>query len=363
MVDPSELPKLRVEGISKSYGGTAALLSTSLAVGRGEFVTLLGPSGSGKTTLLSLIAGMVEPDQGSVWLDGRDITRLPTHKRGLGMVFQNYALFPHMSVAQNVGFGLTTRRLGAEAVQQRVAAALATVRLDHLAGRLPRALSGGQQQRVALARALAYEPSLVLMDEPLGALDKNLREEMKREIARIHRELGTTVIYVTHDQEEALVLSTRICLMDHARVLQVDTPEDLYFKPRSVYAAEFLGESNLVDAALLAGGHAVELPALGLARFPISMPSGAPRGMLMIRPESLSIDAEPPSAIEFAARVEERVFLGAMTRYLVRPVSAQPHHQSLRVLVQTSLARMHEIGSEIRLGVDPRNAHYIGAEA
>ena len=225
------MQELRVEGVSKRYGSVVALEPTSLTVAAGEFLTLLGPSGSGKTTLLSLIAGLAELDSGRILLDGHDISRAPAHQRGLGMVFQNYALFPHMSVAENVAFGLQARRLAAADVQQKVQQALAMVRLEALAHRVPRELSGGQQQRVALARALAYQPAIVLMDEPLGALDRNLREEMKFEIARLHRELGTSVVYVTHDQEEALVLSNRICLMNQARVEQVATPQTLYFEP------------------------------------------------------------------------------------------------------------------------------------
>lgn len=188
------MQELRVEGVSKRYGSVVALEPTSLTVAAGEFLTLLGPSGSGKTTLLSLIAGLAELDSGRILLDGHDISRAPAHQRGLGMVFQNYALFPHMSVAENVAFGLQARRLAAADVQQKVQQALAMVRLEALAHRVPRELSGGQQQRVALARALAYQPAIVLMDEPLGALDRNLREEMKFEIARLHRELGTSVV-------------------------------------------------------------------------------------------------------------------------------------------------------------------------
>ena len=241
------MQELRVEGVSKRYGSVVALEPTSLTVAAGEFLTLLGPSGSGKTTLLSLIAGLAELDSGRILLDGHDISRAPAHQRGLGMVFQNYALFPHMSVAENVAFGLQARRLAAADVQQKVQQALAMVRLEALAHRVPRELSGGQQQRVALARALAYQPAIVLMDEPLGALDRNLREEMKFEIARLHRELGTSVVYVTHDQEEALVLSNRICLMNQARVEQVATPQTLYFEPDTRFVAEFLGESNLLE--------------------------------------------------------------------------------------------------------------------
>ena len=238
--------KLRIAGVRKRYGNVEALKSTSLDVIAGEFLTLLGPSGSGKTTLLSLIAGLIEPDEGRIDLDGRDIVALAPYQRGLGMVFQNYALFPHMSVEENVAFGLQTRRLPVAEVREKVRRALAMVQLEPLAHRLPRELSGGQQQRVALARALAYEPSLVLMDEPLGALDRNLREEMKAEIARLHRELGTTVIYVTHDQEEALTLSDRIAVLDHGKIQQIGSPRDLYQRPENSFVADFIGINNLI---------------------------------------------------------------------------------------------------------------------
>ncbi len=356
--------KLRIEGLSKRYGEVEALARTSLEVRQGEFLTLLGPSGSGKTTLLSLVAGLTQPDAGQIVLDGRDIVALAPQRRGLGMVFQNYALFPHMSVEENVAFGLQARRLPPGEVGAKVRRALAMVRLEALAQRLPRELSGGQQQRVALARALAYEPSLVLMDEPLGALDRNLREEMKSEIARLHRELGTTVIYVTHDQEEALVLSDRICLMNQAHVEQLDSPEALYFSPRTRFAADFLGESNLLTAEMRADGTVV-LPPWGLSLTPGSA-TGSDRsgGLLMIRPECIELLAPLDAATEAAAhqlritgRVCGRTFTGALTRLHVNAGSLQ-----IKVLLRTESARSLERyanGSEVLLTVDPGRCHFI----
>ncbi len=358
---------LRIEGVSKRYGDVVALEPTSLTVAAGEFLTLLGPSGSGKTTLLSLIAGLAELDSGRITLGGRDISRAPAHQRGLGVVFQNYALFPHLSVAENVAFGLQARRLPVAEVQAKVRRALSMVRLEPLAHRVPGELSGGQQQRVALARALAYQPDIVLMDEPLGALDRNLREEMKLEIARLHRELGTSVVYVTHDQEEALVLSDRVCLMNHARVEQVAPPETLYFHPDTRFAAEFLGESNLLDCELLpaAPGQGLRVSvATGGLQFGFDTPRGtAGPALLLVRPESIGVASSRAAAGAGAAllsgRLEERTFLGAMTRLKVGVGGA-----TLKVLQRTeSLHALSElaVGAPIDLWIDPARCHVLRA--
>lgn len=304
--------KLDVQCVEKRYGEVQALEPTSLQVSDGEFLTLLGPSGSGKTTLLNLIAGLARCDGGCIRLDGRDITHAAPQHRGLGMVFQNYALFPHMTVAQNLAFGLDVRGMSESQMRKRVAEVLAMVRLTDYAERLPRELSGGQQQRVALARAFAYAPELVLMDEPLGALDRYLREEMKIEIARLHKELGTTVIYVTHDQEEALVLSDRICLMNHARVEQLDTAQNLYFAPQSRFAAEFLGESNLLACRIEPDGRSALLDGLDV-RVPL-VAGAVPgrRGQVLLRPESVKFGSAAPSS---EWRIQGMQFVGAWLRY------------------------------------------------
>ncbi|MBB1652067.1 ABC transporter ATP-binding protein, partial [Delftia sp. UME58] len=231
----------------KRYGDFVALAPTHLDVARGEFLTLLGPSGSGKTTLLSLIAGLAQPDEGRVLIDGADVTYGAPYERDIGMVFQNYALFPHMSIEENIAFPLKMRKVPAAEARRRAHEALEMVRLPHVASRLPRELSGGQQQRIALARCMVYRPAIILMDEPLGALDKKLRDQMQLEIKRIHRELGTTIVYVTHDQEEAMTMSDRICLMNGGAIEQLGTPADLYFRPRTLFVADFLGESNLLQ--------------------------------------------------------------------------------------------------------------------
>ncbi|WP_214316582.1 ABC transporter ATP-binding protein [Nonomuraea sediminis] len=254
-----------VRGVSKMYGEAVALADVSLHVRAGEFMTLLGSSGSGKSTLLNVVAGFTEPTSGSVEVDGADITSAPPYRRDLGMVFQHYALFPHMSVFENVAFPLRRRRVRGKELAERVAAALDTVELGALRDRRPGQLSGGQQQRVALARAIVFQPRVLLMDEPLGALDKRLREQLQLEIKRLHRELGITFVFVTHDQEEALTMSDRIALLRDGRVVQVGTPADLYERPASRYVAEFLGESNLLPGDVLVRPQDVELSPPGTA--------------------------------------------------------------------------------------------------
>ena len=250
-------PMVRLSGVAKQYaGGVTALEALDLDVTKGEFVALLGPSGSGKTTLLNIIAGMTPPTRGSVHIAGHEVTRLPPSKRNLGMVFQNYALLPHLSVYENVAFPLRVRKLPEREIAAKVDGVLELVQLGHAKQRLPRELSGGQQQRVSLARCIVYDPSLILMDEPLGALDKKLREQMQSEIKRLHMKLGTTILYVTHDQEEALSMSDRIVLFHQGRIVQQETPADLYFKPRSVFAANFLGASNILSAVAIGHGGA-----------------------------------------------------------------------------------------------------------
>ena len=234
-----------VIGITKRYGTMAALDDVSLRFGESEFFGLLGPSGSGKTTLLRAIAGFVIPDSGEIRFDGERVEHVPVHKRGIGMVFQNYALFPHMSVAENIAFGLTVRGARQDNTSARVDDMLKLVRLEGLGTRRPRELSGGQQQRVALARALITRPKVLLLDEPLGALDRRLRQEMQVELKDIQRETGVTSIFVTHDQEEALTLSDRVAIIDHGKLIQVGPPREVYDHPRTLFAAQFLGDANI----------------------------------------------------------------------------------------------------------------------
>jgi putative spermidine/putrescine transport system ATP-binding protein len=306
--------KLKTVALSKHYDQVVALAGADLEVSEGEFVTLLGPSGSGKTTLLMMVAGLVQPSGGEVWIDGKLSTYLPPHLRDIGMVFQNYALFPHLSVAENIAFPLRMRRLTETEIGKEVTRILELVQLPQVARRLPRELSGGQQQRIALARCLVYKPSIVLMDEPLGALDKKLRDQMQLEIKALQRRLGITMVYVTHDQEEAMTMSDRICLMNHAKIEQVDTPETLYFRPRTVFAADFLGDSNIFKARLAAGR--LEGPG-GLVVN--GLRNGTGPVTAIIRPESLRVLSNGEAAEGSAAgKLENVVFVGGFMRLFVR---------------------------------------------
>jgi ABC-type Fe3+/spermidine/putrescine transport system ATPase subunit len=245
---------LVLDGVAKNYGGLPALAPTSFAIEKGEFLTLLGPSGSGKSTLLKLIAGFETPSSGAIWLRSRDISGLSPAQRQLGMVFQSYSLFPHLSVAKNIEYGLKRRRWPAARRRARVAEMMEIVKLERRADALPAELSGGQQQRVAVARALAYDPDVLLMDEPLGALDRTLRLEMESEIKRIHGELGTTFVYVTHDQQEAMHLSTRIAIMNNAQVVALGEPDDLFRHPPNAFTAEFFSDAITVAAEVTSDG-------------------------------------------------------------------------------------------------------------
>uniref|UniRef100_UPI003100E701 ABC transporter ATP-binding protein n=1 Tax=Neorhizobium sp. EC2-8 TaxID=3129230 RepID=UPI003100E701 len=300
--------KLSVKGIRKNYGATTVLQAIDLDVRAGELLTLLGPSGSGKTTLLQIICGLVEPTAGSLFIDGRDETNLPVNRRDIGVVFQNYALFPHLTVKENVAFPLLMRKIAGAEIDRRVAEVLEMVNLGHAADRLPKALSGGQQQRVALARCLVYRPGVILMDEPLGALDRKLRETMQMEIKRIHRETGATIIFVTHDQEEALALSDRICLMNDGFIAQIGTPHEVYEAPANRFSAEFIGLSNIFDGDIADGMLKTEdsaIPATGLQ----------PGDSLLVRPEHVMLTEVADGFL--SGTVSETVYAGAESRLVV----------------------------------------------
>lgn len=312
---------IELDGVAKSYGDVHALRRTDLSIAKGEFVTLLGPSGSGKSTLLNLIAGMIAPSAGRIVIDGRDATTLPTNQRGLGMVFQNYALMPHMTVFENIAFPLQVRRLPKAEIRRKVAEALDLIQLGHVADRRPRELSGGQQQRVSLARCIVYNPALILMDEPLGALDKKLREQMQLEIKRLHAELGITMLYVTHDQDEALTMSDRIVLMNGGRIEQQGTPDALYFKPETVFSAEFIGSSNLIPGTVeiaADGGYRLKT---ALGSFPAPAPAApmkaGDRAVLLIRPENMAIEVSGATT-SVPGRLEDSILLGGVVRHFLR---------------------------------------------
>jgi len=307
--------KLHVRSISKTYGASMVLKPLELKVIAGELLAILGPSGSGKTTLLQIICGLVEPSGGRLIIDGRDETDNPADKRDIGVVFQNYALFPHLTVRENVAFPLQMRRMSAGEVRIRVEATLAMVGLSDFASRFPRELSGGQQQRVALARCFVYRPSLILMDESLSALDKKLRDSMRIEIKRLHRETGATIIFVTHDQEEALALSDRICLMNDGQIEQLGTPEDIYERPANTFVADFIGASNLIYGTIAADGRIES--ADGVLPLPDGCAAQAgQQAALVVRPEKLLLCNGEDGVL--SGRVEESIYAGAETRLLVR---------------------------------------------
>ena len=308
--------------LRKLYGGVVALDTLTLEVKQGEFVTLLGPSGSGKTTTLMMIAGFEDPSAGEILVSGEPVLRRPPYRRNIGVVFQSYALFPHMTVTANVGYPLRMRRVTRDDVRRRVAAALDLVQLGALGDRYPGQLSGGQQQRVALARALVFEPPLLLMDEPLGALDKKLREDLQLEIKRIHREVGVTVIYVTHDQSEALTMSDRIAIMRGGRLEQYATAEELYERPATRFVAQFVGEATLLgarvesardDGAVLAldgGGTRLGTGRAGLV-------PGA-HVTAVVRPEKARLVAAGAGPNVFRAVVDDAMYMGETTKYWVK---------------------------------------------
>ena len=312
---------LAVEGISKTYGtlGVPAVNDVSLAVEQARFLTLLGPSGCGKTTLLRMIGGFIAPSLGRVRVRGQDVTQLPPQKRPTAMVFQNYALFPHMTAATNVAFGLNVRRLPKVEVEERVRKALAVVNLSHVGERFPHQLSGGQQQRVALARALAIEPPVLLMDEPLGALDAKLREEMQYELSAIQRRLGITTLYVTHDQEEAFSMSDQVAVMCQGRILQVGAPDEIYRHPKSLFVANFVGRSNAIHGIVEAGVRAIRhrdghmFP----AHVPVGMSPGA-SAILIIRPEDAALGDMPGADSHVEGVIERQRFTGGGHLYYIR---------------------------------------------
>ena len=316
-----------VSGVSKSFGDFPALRDVSLEIRKGEFFSLLGPSGCGKTTLLRVIAGFEEPDGGMIRLDGKDVTGLPPDKRGCNTVFQSYALFPHLSVFENVAFSLRLRRTPNRLVKDLVMGHLSLVQLEKHAAKKPSMLSGGQKQRVAIARALINEPSVLLLDEPLSALDAKLRQRMLVELDAIHDKVGITFIYVTHDQAEALSVSDRIAVMDGGRVLQIGTPQEIYENPRTDFVARFIGDTNLFIGLVV--GRDAELAIVeveGLGRLKVEADGEAPIGAkvsVAVRPEKLQITRIKPETPRgdtnmLAGRVEEPIYSGFQSKYFVR---------------------------------------------
>ena len=311
---------VRFVDVRKSYDGKVdAVRALNLKVAEGEFLTLLGPSGSGKTTTLTMLAGFEQPTEGRIFVGAEEVTRVPVEKRGIGMVFQNYALFPNMSVGENIGFPLRVRHMPRVEIDAKVARALGMVRLEGLADRKPQQLSGGQQQRVAVARALVFEPRLVLLDEPLGALDRQLREQMQYELKALHRRLGVTMIYVTHDQVEAMTMSDRVAVFSAGRLRQVAEPRRLYEAPESLFVAQFLGESNMLPGTIASvQGRECAVALSGGARViatPVGQVSTGIAVTLALRPEKIALGAAAAACTNsFPAKVLEVSFLGDQLR-------------------------------------------------
>ena len=320
---PGAPAHVELERVTKSYDGRNAVVrDLDLSVSEGEFLTLLGPSGSGKTTCLMMLAGFEAPSSGTIRVHGRDVNRVPPRRRGIGMVFQNYALFPHMTVGGNLSFPLEVRGLEPAVRRERVGRALELVRLEGFEHRRPSQLSGGQQQRVAIARALVFEPDLVLMDEPLGALDRRLREELQYEIRRIHADLGVTVLYVTHDQNEAMVMSDRVAVFRAGRIEQVASPEALYEEPERSFVARFIGENNRLPGRIMAVHDDIcEVDVAGriVRAFRVVECGPGDRVTLSIRPERVALAPTPGLYTnEFEAQIEDITFLGDHLRLRVR---------------------------------------------
>jgi spermidine/putrescine ABC transporter ATP-binding subunit len=322
--------ELALSGLTKTYGSSTAVENFTLRIGAGEMVALLGPSGCGKTTTLRMIAGLVEPTEGDVLIDGHCVTHIPVHRRNIGMLFQNYALFPHLSVAENVAFGLQMRGLSKAAIRPKVAAALSLVRLADYADRLPSALSGGQQQRVALARAIVIEPNLLLLDEPLGALDRNLRESMQVEIRQIQKRLGITAVLVTHDQEEALTMADRVVIMRDGHIEQAGTPEEIYGRPASRFVASFIGTSNFLCGSVVGRhGDSLQVRLAGPGQVLVPWPDdGRADVLISVRPEAVALAAfdGTTSAPEDGApaTVQQIVYRGQTTHVHMQLADGEP---------------------------------------
>jgi spermidine/putrescine transport system ATP-binding protein len=363
--DIEERPSVRLEGVTKRFGDVVAVRALTLDITRGEFFTLLGPSGCGKTTTLRMVAGFEEPTEGRVLLDGDDVTGLPPFKRSTNTVFQSYALFPHLSVERNVAFGLERKKVRKDEVKRLVHEELERVGLGAEAKRKPNQLSGGQQQRVALARALVNQPSVLLLDEPLGALDLKLRKQLQVELKRIQRDVGITFVYVTHDQEEALTMSDRIAVMNHGRIEQVADPEQVYDRPATTFVAGFIGVSNLMPGRVRKAGDRgeVELDAGVSVHASVNGFGAGERCHAVVRPEKLQIrfaedraDAKLPNV---EGIVESSLYLGTSTQIVVR----LPDNVAMTVLVantdEDERRRLPGGGARVRLSWTPDHMHVV----
>ncbi|RMF36601.1 MAG: ABC transporter ATP-binding protein [Chloroflexi bacterium] len=353
---------VELEEVSKHFGPVVAVDQVSLAIRDGEFFSLLGPSGCGKTTTLRLIAGFEIPTEGTVYIEGKPQGETPPYRRPVNTVFQNYALFPHMTVYQNVAFGLEMRKVPKQEIRRRVLEALEMVQLPGMEDRRPNQLSGGQQQRVALARALVNRPKVLLLDEPLGALDLKLRKAMQLELKALQHRVGITFIYVTHDQEEALTMSDRIAVMNEGRVLQVGTPQEIYERPANRFVADFIGETNFLSGWVqeATGGQVVVLVD---AQLPVRVPDVEMVTMdqwvtVAIRPEKIALHAEPPGPEAIAGQVEEVIYVGTDTRYQVR-LTSETVVAVRQQNVQVGEGVVFPVGSRVYLSWPPEAARLL----
>ena len=343
---------VKFDKVDKSYDGKVLVVKDlNLDIAEGEFITMLGPSGSGKTTCLMMLAGFETPTNGEIYLEGNPISNIPPHKRGIGMVFQNYALFPHMTVYENLAFPLRVRKFSKDETDKKVEKALSMVSLLGFGNRMPAQLSGGQQQRVAVARALVFDPAVVLMDEPLGALDKNLRESMQYEIKHIHESIGVTVVYVTHDQSEALTMSNRIAVFNDGKVQQLSSPDKLYEEPVNSFVAEFIGENNTFQGEVedISNDRCkIKLDSGGeILANPIRVKSKGEKSIVSLRPERAIIDPEEKMENKFKGKIEEVIYHGDHTRLRLDLLG----NKEFILKVPNSSARMDiKLGNEIKIG-------------
>ena len=352
---------VKFDKVDKSYDGKVLVVKDlNLDIAEGEFITMLGPSGSGKTTCLMMLAGFETPTNGEIYLDSNPISNIPPHKRGIGMVFQNYALFPHMTVYENLAFPLRVRKFSKDETDNKVEKALSMVSLSGFGSRMPAQLSGGQQQRVAVARALVFDPAVVLMDEPLGALDKNLRESMQYEIKHIHESIGVTVVYVTHDQGEALTMSNRIAVFNDGKVQQLSSPDKLYEEPVNSFVAEFIGENNTFSGEVSEISNdkcKIKLNS-GSEIFanPIRVKSKGEKSIVSIRPERAIIDPEEKMDNKHKGKIEEVIYHGDHTRVRLSLLG----NKAFILKVPNSSARMDiKLGNEISVGWNSHDARAL----
>ena len=357
---PKNQQFVRFDKVDKSYDGKVLVVKDlNLDIAEGEFVTMLGPSGSGKTTCLMMLAGFETPTNGEIYLDSNPISNIPPHKRGIGMVFQNYALFPHMTVYENLAFPLRVRKISKEEIDKKVDKALSMVSLSGFENRMPGQLSGGQQQRVAVARALVFDPQVVLMDEPLGALDKNLRESMQYEIKHIHESIGVTVVYVTHDQGEALTMSNRIAVFNDGKVQQLSSPDKLYEEPVNSFVAEFIGENNTFGGEISEisnGTCRVKLDKGEIIANPISVKSVGEKTTVSIRPERALINPKDKMDNNQKGKIEEVIYHGDHTRVRINLLG----NSDFILKVPNSSSNLDiKLGNEIKIGWNSQDARAL----